>query len=391
MPKTGNYIIVYYFHIFKELKLFILLRNNISMRRIFITLSAFFLFTFNTSWAGFFKSEEIEVPTDKNIEQSQNQEQSQDQEEFYQLDEEELKQMGYETPAAENDTETEAEVTEAEDNAVSLQANEHSAVPPISDKIFILGVEKMNVYSPVRAENMIWDTSKNFMNSYYQDTKNQSPMPIIMNSSRVSNKVGENTRAYIGQSSLGVLNGLPISFIGVNEALYNNGAKIETNGKYLNISTGFYDSTLNHDLSGGLAASTNSISIPHVKGAFVFGGGFFSNESFGDMKKTGGVFGQYKLDRLKLNLQAAKSKYDNSDGLETSLYFIPEFQLTDSIAVKTRFITNIAQNTNQDEVGLSYKPKRNKRDLELEVNAANYYSDAEISKQRIKFSAKFKI
>ena len=347
---------------------------------------AFFLFTLNVSEAKLLKSDEIEEPKNSNIEQSQ------DQEEFYQLDEEELRQMGYEvTPIVKNTEEEEPSLEEV--NIVELQTGDlASSIPPASDKVFILGVEKTHENTYLKSENMLWHNSRNFFNTYFQDPKNQSPMPIVMNTSYVSNTIGGSARVYYGQSLLGSLNDVSIGFIRANETTYNKGARIENLGKFVNYSVGVYDSTLNNNLSGGMAVSTNEVKVPHVKGAFVFGGGYYANEMDNDNKKTGGLFAEYRLNRLKFNVQAAKSKYSNSENLETSFYFTPELQLTESLSIKTRMVKNISQATNQDEIGLSYKPKRNNpRDFELEMYAANSYNDSELTKQRIRFSAKFKL
>ncbi len=357
------------------------------MRRIYVTLIVLFLFTLNLSSAKIFRSEEIIEPVVPNAEQSQ------DREEFYQLDQEELKQMGYDVNPVEQEQEQEivSDEQNQEVNFVHLETNDLSAVPPISDKVFILGVEKSNEFSQLRNENMLWHNSRNFRNVYFQDSKNQAPMPIVMNSSSVSNMIDDNTRVYLGQSLLGSLNDITIGFIRSNETTYNTGAKVENKGRYLNFSAGVYDSTLNHNLSGGIAMVSNPVKIPHVKGSFLFGGGYYANEISADNKKTGGLFGEYQINRLKLNVQAAKSKYTNVDDLETSFYFTPEFQLTESLSIKTRIVKNISQDTNQDEIGLSYKPRRNNpRDFEFEINAANSYAESSLTKQRVRFSAKFK-
>ncbi len=260
-----------------------------------------------------------------------------------------------------------------------------------SKKTFILQTEVNATYEPIQANNTFWDTSKNFLNTYYSNQMNRRPMPVMFNSSYLKKNIDKNTAVYVGQTYLSDFNNTTVDFIGANTTTFDQGAKVITNTNLLNMSVGMSNSTLNNNLSGGAVVSTNPFSTKWTKGEFIVGAGYYGNELEDDNKRTTGFYGQYKYNRLKLNAQAAKSKYANTEGLETSLYFTPEFQLTDSISIKTRFAKNISQETNQDEIGLSYKPKNNPRGLELEVRAGNSYSNQSNSAQKFRFSAKFKI
>ena len=311
-----------------------------------------------------------------------------DEEDYSYLDMDDIKKMGYgvskNTPVGtseqvENDTET------IELNSAALIEQEQTK------KLFILGAEKQVRYEPVTAVNMFWDMSRNFVNSYYNDPRNQRPMPVMFNSSYLKRSLDDKTTVSVGQSALSGFNDVKVGFVSSNETTFDNGAKIISNGKNVNMSVGVYNSTLNNNFSGGAVLSSKPVVIPGIRGSFVLGGGYYSNEMTSDNKKTGGVFGEYRLNRLKLNAQAAKSKYSSTENLETSLYFTPEFQLTDSISIKTRIVKNISQDRNQDEIGLSYKPKNNPRDFEFEINAANSYSNDSSGNSKFRFSAKFKI
>lgn len=343
--------------------------------------------TFNACYSEVIKSEEIPVNYADNIEQAQ------DQEEFYQMDEDELHQMGYEVHPNKNLVPEENPTLEDEADSVSLDTKSDSLpIPPSSEKLFIIGIEKSKEYNEVDAVNMFWYKSKNFTNTYYQDYKNTLPLPVLFNSSYIMNQMDENTKVYVGQSSLSGFKDVSIGFMRGSETNYDNGAKIVTGNDKMNFTAGVYDSTLNHTLSGGAAISSTPIKIRRIKGSFIFGGGYYTNELDNNNKNSGGIFGQYRLNRLKLNLQASKSKYVNSENIDTSLYFSPEFQLTDSISIKTRFITNITQEVNQNEIGLSYKPKKNNlRDLEIEFNAANPSSGVDANKPKFRFMAKFRV
>lgn len=357
------------------------------MKRIFLIISIIYVLISNVSCAETLKSEDSSANYADNIEQAQ------DQEEFYQMDEVELKEMGYETIPKQNSSAQENSNKENEADSVSLDTKTDSmSIPPASDKLFIIGVEKTEEKNEIGADNMFWYDSNNFRNTYYQNEKNTSPMPIMFNNSYVSNKMGKNTMVYVGQNSLGAFKDQSVGFIRANETTYDNGAKIITGTDKVNFTAGIYDSTLNHNLSGGAALSSKPIRLKKVKGSFVFGGGYYTNELDYDNKNTAGIFGQYRLQRFKLTLQAAKSKYSDSNGLENSLYFTPEYQLTDSLSIRTRFVKNIAQNVDQNEIGLSYKPKKyNPRDFELEFNAANTYEYDQAGKPKFRFFARFKV
>lgn len=261
-----------------------------------------------------------------------------------------------------------------------------------SGALFILGAEKVQNINELRAINTFWDQSKNFSNIYYQDMKNISPMPSLVNSSYLTTNINSQTRAYIGQSALSDFNGTPVYFVSANETTFDNGFKLVSKANNLNISVGAFNSTLFNRLSGGAIVSTNPFTVPKVAGNFVVGGGYYSNELNNDNKKTGGLFAEYRYKRFKLNLQGAESKYASSPGLEPGVYFTPELKLTDSISLRTRYTKNIAQYTDQGVIGLAYKPvKNNPRDFELSINAANIYTLNTPVSQMFTFSTKFKI
>ena len=114
-----------------------------------------------------------------------------------------------------------------------------------------------------------------------------------------------------------------------------------------------------------------------------------NNDKYND--STTGLFGAYTFKRLTLNAQVADNKYTGATDYGTSVYFVPQLQLTDSIFVKTRIVRNLSQNTNQDELVLTFKPKNNKNNFEFEINASNHYNQNFNVKQRIKLSTSFKI
>lgn len=290
-----------------------------------------------------------------------------------------------------DDQEIENPEEKYKDYAIKLDSTENNSLNN-SGALFILGAEKVENINDVKAVNTFWDKSKNFSYTYYQDVKNISPMPSLFNTSYLVSKINSQTKAYVGQSTLSDFNDIPVFFVRANETNFDNGFKLVSNANNFNVSVGAFNSTLNNRLSGGAVISTKSINISNIAGNFVLGGGYYSNELDNDNKNTGGLFAEYRYKRLKLNVQGAKSKYANSPNLETGLYFTPEIKLTDSLSLRTRYIKNIAQNTDQGLIGLSYKPvKNNSRDFEFSINAANNYTLSVPTSQMFTFSTKFKI
>ena len=97
--------------------------------------------------------------------------------------------------------------------------------------------------------------------------------------------------------------------------------------------------------------------MPKNAGSFVVGAASYMTGKKSDNDATTGLFGAYTYKRLTLNAQVAENKYTGATDYGTSVYFVPQLQLTDSIFLKTRIIRNVSQNTNQDEFVLLYKPK----------------------------------
>ena len=262
-----------------------------------------------------------------------------------------------------------------------------------SDRIFKLKVNETqyNIEQNIKSENMIWDGSKMFTQAFVNTTKKLAPIPGIINSSSVSAKVAPDLSATIGQTYLYNSLGPSVLFVRANESMYNTGSVVSYKGEGLNLSFGSFSSSYNHMSSGGAILSTDSICLPRNAGSFIIGGAYFANEAISTYKSTGGAFAEYTIGRLKLNAQVGKSKYSNALDYDTSLYFVPELRLTDTITLKTRFIRNITQHTMQDELVLTYKPAKNNRNLEFEINATNQYTENASIGQKIRLSTSFRI
>lgn len=283
-----------------------------------------------------------------------------------------------------------------EENSVELNLNDvdDTALEEVnSDRVFKLKVNETQyrIEQEIKAENMIWDSSKSFSQAFLNDTRHMAPIPGVVNSSKITANLGNSISAQLGQTFLYDANGPSVLFVRANESTYNTGSIISYKGDSLNLSVGSFSSSYNHEASGGAILSSNSIFLPNNAGRFVIGGAYYSNEAQADNKITGGGFVEYTYKRLKLNAQVGQSKFSNAQNCDTSLYFIPEFKLTDSLYLKTRFIRNVSQDTMQDEVVLTYKPIKSKNNLEIELYATNQYTNNSSIKQRLKLSTSFRI
>ena len=283
-----------------------------------------------------------------------------------------------------------------EENSVELNLNDvdDTVLEEVnSDRVFKLKVNETQykIEQQIKAENMIWDGSKSFSQAFLNDSKHMAPIPSVVNSSKISANVGDSLYAQLGQTFLFDANGPSVLFVRANESTYNTGSIISYRGDSLNLSVGSFSSSYNHEASGGAILSSNSISLPNNAGSFVIGGAYYSNEAHADNKITGGGFVEYTYKRLKLNAQVGQSKFSNNQDYDTSLYFIPEFKISDSLYLKTRFIRNVSQHNMQDEIVLTYKPIKNKNNLEIELYATNQYTNNSSIKQRLKLSTSFRI
>lgn len=283
-----------------------------------------------------------------------------------------------------------------EENAIELKLddiNDNALDIVNNDRVFKLKINETqyNIEQNIKAENMFWSGSKLFTQAFVHNSKKLAPIPGVVNSSSITAQVTPDLSAKIGQTYLFDSLGPSVLFVRANESMYNTGSVISYKGEGLNLSVGSFSASYNHSSSGGAILATDSIFLPKNTGSFVLGGAYFANEAIEDNKTTGGAFAEYTYKRLKLNAQVGKSKYSKSIDYDTSLYFTPELQLTDSISVKTRFIRNVTQDSMQDELALTYKPKNNTRNFEFEINASNQYTNTETIKQRIKLSTSFRI
>jgi len=283
-----------------------------------------------------------------------------------------------------------------EENEVELKLDNDSedTISTINnDRLFKLKVNEnqYNIENNIKTENMIWDGSKSFSQAFINNSRHLAPIPSVVNSSKITARVSKSVSAELGQTYLNNSIGTSVLFVRTNESTYNTGSVLSYKGEALNLAVGSFTSSYNNASSGGAIISSKDINLPMKAGSISIGGGFIANEQQNYDKSTGGVFAEYKYKRLKLNVQAGQSKYSNSGNYDTSLYFVPEFQISDSLSLKTRFIRNVSQDTMQDELVLNYKPKNNSNNFEIELSTSNQYTQTSVINQRIKFSTSFKI
>lgn len=280
-------------------------------------------------------------------------------------------------------------------NTVNLNLNttDDSLSDVNYDRVFKLKVNETqyNIEQNIKSETMIWDSSKAFTQAFQQTSTRLSPIPTIINESYVTAQVSPSLSATIGQRYFYNYTKAELMFIRAKETTYNTGSIISYRDNGLNIAVSSYMSTHTHNHSGGFILSSDSIKLPHEAGSFVVGAASYMTGNKKDNDSTTGIFGAYTYKRLTLNAQVAENKYTGATDYGTSVYFVPQLRLTDSIFVKTRIIRNISQNTNQDELVLTFKPKNSKNNFEFEINASNHYNQNFRVKQRIKLSTSFKI
>lgn len=277
--------------------------------------------------------------------------------------------------------------------SLNLNTNDDSLSDVNYDRVFRLRVNETqyNIEQNIKSETMIWDSSKAFTQAFQQTSTRLSPIPTIINESYVTAKVSPSLSATIGQKYFYNSTGADLLFIRSKETTYNTGSIISYRENGLNLAVSSYMSTHTHNHSGGFILSSDSINLPKNTGSFLVGAASYMTNNDKYNNSTTGVFGAYTYKRLTLNAQVADNKYTGATDYGTSVYFVPQLRLTDSIFVKTRIVRNISQNTNQDELVLTFKPKNNKNNFEFEINASNHYNQNFNVKQRIKLSTSFKI
>lgn len=283
-----------------------------------------------------------------------------------------------------------------EENAIELNLDDvnDKALDIVNNtEVFKLQINETqyNIEKNIKNENMIWDGSKAFSQAFFSDSRQMAPIPGVVNSQSIDANISPYLTASLGQTFLNNSLGTSVLFVRTNESTYNTGSVISYKGDILNLAVGSFSSSYNKASSGGAILTTTPFKLPKNTGNFSIGGAYFANEAQEDNKTTSGLFGEYTFKRLKLNAQIGQSKYSNSVNYDTSLYFVPELRISNSLYLKTRFIRNVTRRTMQDELVLTYKPLNNKHNLEIELNASNQYSDTTSIKQRLKLSTKFSI
>ncbi len=264
-----------------------------------------------------------------------------------------------------------------------------------SKKVLNATIEKSYSFRSVEAFNSIWDSSDNFRTTLRTTPSLMQTPPSVIHAANYRLRPDENTTIYWGHSSLSDQDDVSVGFVGRLESSYDSGMKISTKIGKVNVSTGIYESLETHNPAGGMVFSSDYVNINKIKGEFKFGGGVYSNECFDNSssRNSTGLFAQYKQGRFKLGAQIGETENSSKTGkYDTSLYIIPEYQLSKSISIKSKIASHIDQNYTQEDIGITYKPfKNNPNEVSFSVNASLYNGEGTTNKQRVKFSTEFKL
>ncbi len=277
--------------------------------------------------------------------------------------------------------------------------NEIITLTPVekSKKIKVLEatIEKSYSFRQVEAFNTIWDNSDNFRTLYQTVPSMMQTPPSIIHASYYKFLPDENTSVYWGHASLSSFKDLSLGFISKLESDYDSGLKIETKIGKINMGTAIYNSLETNNPSGGFVISSDELAFKKLKGSFILGGGVYTNEAGNNASSTNsaGLFTKYNYRRFSIGVQIAKNQYASGQGAYgTSFYLYPEYKLSDSLYLKSKFANHVDQQYSQEEVGLTFKPfKNNSNDFSVNFNTQLYHGQGTTNKQRFKLSTEFKL
>lgn len=303
--------------------------------------------------------------------------------------------FGEESEYEEYEVYTEVEDVSEEDTTEMIVLAPENTLKKSKGATLQATIEKSYSFRAVEAFNAIWDGSDNFRTSFLTVPSMVETAPSIIHAAHYRFRPDENTSVYWGHASLSSFNDISVGFIGKLESSYDSGMKIETKLGKLNVGAAIYDSLETHNPAGGIVVSSDELKIAKMKGSFVFGGGVYTNEAGNDADSTNavGLFTKYKSGRFSLGAQIAKNQYSSSEGdYGTSVYFYPEYKLTNSLSFKSKIASHLDQNYMQEEIGLTFKPyKNNPNDFSVSLNTVLYNGEGTTNKQRFKLSTEFKL
>lgn len=260
------------------------------------------------------------------------------------------------------------------------------------NKKFKLTAEKEGKPYYVQNNGQVWSEDKIFLYDYYSNESNLRALPSYGSlGSYITRNLDENTTVMVGQDGISKINGDTVNFAYANSSYFSSGARMDTQGKYINYSLGAFNETdtLNQELAA--IVSTKPTSILNSKGKFYVGGGVFTNLMNEVDKNTTGIFAQYKNDKLSFGTQMARSAYSKSGYNESNtVHFLSSYKVNDHLSLKNKIVKNFDIDEIQGELGVTYNPLKDTDRLQLELTAANYQSQSVITRQRLKFTTSFK-
>lgn len=113
-----------------------------------------------------------------------------------------------------------------------------------------------------------------------------------------------------------------------------------------------------------------------------------TNLGFRSISNSSNVYTEYMHSNFSLKSSFTQSA---TSSLQNNFKFEPQFKLTDTIFLNTRYSKNLNTETQQGTMGLCFKPKKNANDLLFELGASSYFDGNRDIRQKIEVTTKFKI
>lgn len=275
---------------------------------------------------------------------------------------------------------------------------------PIDLDIESIQKEKKNKKFKLRAESVekptymqnvrrMWDDSKLYRYQYYSDSKNLQPLIAPASwGSYLTTPLDENTQVYIGQSGLSYYDGVSMNFIGKNEANFDNGAKMEHKGKFIDYSLGAYTDTKTLNNSYGGIISTKPQKIWNQPDADIsFGSGVYSNDYGAYSKNTAGFFTKYRKGKFTISGQLSQNSYTSgTPTTNSSMDVLSQYQINEYLLVRSKIERDFNTNYSADELTLRISPTKNSDDFNFEITTSNVNNLGADNRKQLKFVTNFR-
>ncbi len=261
------------------------------------------------------------------------------------------------------------------------------------NKKFKLQIESEE--KPVYIQNVrrLWDDSKLYRYQYYSDPKNLQPLIAPASwGSYLTRALDENTQIYVGQSGLSYYDGVSMNFIGKNEANFDNGAKMEHKGKFVDYSLGAYTDTKTLNNSYGGIISTKPQKIWNQSDAEIsFGSGVYSNDYGTYSRNTAGFFTKYRKGKFTVSGQLSQNSYTSgTPTTNSSMDILSQYQINEYLLVRSKIERDFNTNYAADELTLRIMPTKNSDDFNFEITTSNVSNLGADNRKQLKFVTNFR-